>query len=147
MLDLMTVSEQCIRDAADLQGVPPLIVLGFLKTEGGSVGMATPNKGKDGKVFSHDLGPMQVNDKVWVPVIADLHFNGNKDEARTALKDWGCYNIHVGTWIFRQYLDEANGDYIEAIGFYNSHTPAIKRKYQKKYAENFLDMLGLKKGE
>lgn len=142
MLEVVPVTAACLMHAANVQQVPPQILLGLLKTEGGKVGSESPNRGKDGKVFSYDLGPMQVNDKVWVPVVADMHFGGDRQAARTALRDHGCYNIHIGAWIYRQYVDEAKGDLAEAVGFYNSHTPSKKRAYQKRFAESFVSLFG-----
>lgn len=142
MIELLRVFSFCVMQAASVQQIPPAIIITILETEGGKVGMATPNVGKDGKVFSYDLGPMQVNDRVWAPVLANKHFGGNIEAAKLALRENGCYNIHVGAWIFRGYLDEANGDYLEAVGFYNSHTPSIKKIYQKKFQKNFKRLFG-----
>ena len=142
MLELVPVTAACVMQAASIQQVPPQIILGLLKTEGGRVGMESPNRGKDGKAFSYDLGPMQVNDRVWVPVVADMHFGGDHAAARRALRDHGCYNVHIGAWIYRQYVDEAKGDLAEAVGYYNSHTPSKKRAYQRRFSENFMQLFG-----
>ena len=126
------VTPACVLRAAKLQGIPPHIILGLLKTEGGHIGSETLNK--NGSV---DLGPMQVNDRVWVPILAYWHFHGDRLMAYEMLRDNGCYSVHIGAWIFRQYLDEAHGNYAEAVGFYNSHNEAAKRAYQLRFAQNF----------
>lgn len=134
-MSLIPLTAACLLQAASVQSVPPAILLGLLNTEGGKIGMQSPNKNG-----SFDLGPMQINDRVWVPVLAKMHFGGDKAAARVALRDHGCYNMHVGAWIYRQYLDEANGNYAEAVGFYNSHTPDKKRAYQMRFAKKFKEL-------
>lgn len=142
MITPVPLTADCLLQAAQLQQVPPQILLGILKTEGGKVGSESPNRTKDGRVFSYDLGPMQVNDRVWVPVIAPMHFGGDESLARQALRDHGCYNIHIGAWIFRQKWEESGGDIVEAIGRYNSKTPVHKHRYQRRFAENFRALFG-----
>lgn len=131
-VDIQPVTAECLIHASAQEQVPLALILGLLKTEGGRLGMESSNR--DGSI---DLGPMQVNDRVWVPMLAKAHFGGNYRLAYEYVRDQGCYNIHVGTWIFRQYVNEAHGDYAEAIGLYNSHNPAPKRAYQMKFAKNF----------
>jgi soluble lytic murein transglycosylase-like protein len=131
------VTAECVVQAARLQGIPPEIILGLLKTEGGHLGSESPNRNG-----SYDLGPMQVNNRVWVPKLARLHFGGDERAAYAALRDHGCYSIHIGAWIFRQYLQEAGGNYGEAIGLYNSHTEGPKRAYQARFAANFRQLFG-----
>jgi soluble lytic murein transglycosylase-like protein len=132
------VTAQCVLQAARLQNIPFQIILGFLKTEGGRLGMESRNSNG-----SYDLGPMQINSTVWVPKLAVMHFGGDEKAAWVALRDYGCYNINIGAWIFRQYLDEAHGDYADAVGLYNSHNPAPKRAYQIRFAQNFEELFGL----
>jgi soluble lytic murein transglycosylase-like protein len=132
------VTAQCVMDAARLQGVPPQLILGFLKTEGGHLGSESHNT--DG---SYDLGPMQVNSRVWVPKLARMHFGGDERATWAALRDQGCYNINIGTWIYRQYVQEANGNFAEAVGLYNSHNAAPKHAYQMRFAANFARLFGI----
>lgn len=126
------VTPECILQAAQLQQIPVQIILGLLKTEGGRLG--TESRNRNGSI---DLGPMQVNNRVWVPVLARMHFGGNQDAAYRMLRDNGCYSIHVGAWIYRTNLDDVNGDYAEAVGRYNSRNEAPKRAYQRRFAEAF----------
>ena len=131
------VTPGCILQAAKMQNIPPHIILGLLKTEGGHLGSESPNK--DGSV---DLGPMQINDKTWVPILARAHFGGNRRLAYIMLRDHGCYSIYIGAWIFRQYLDEARGNYADAVGYYNSHNERQKNAYEKRFAANFKELFG-----
>ena len=126
------VTAECVIQAGRLQSIPPPLILGLLKTEGGRLGSESVNR--NGSV---DLGPMQVNDRVWVPKLAEMHFRGDRGAAYAALRDHGCYSVHIGTWILRQYVDEAGGNYAEAIGLYNSHNEGPKRAYQARFARNF----------
>jgi hypothetical protein len=131
------VTIQCIEQAANLQQVPVAIILGLLKTEGGRVGSQSRNN--DGSL---DLGPMQINNRAWGPIVARMHFEGNLELAEENLRDFGCYNIHIGTWIFKQYVNEAGGNLAEAVGFYNSHTPVKKLAYQRRFISNFIQLFG-----
>ncbi|GBQ86235.1 conjugal muramidase TrbN/BfpH [Acetobacter malorum DSM 14337] len=105
-----------------------------MRTEGGRLGLEHRNNNG-----TYDLGPMQVNSR-WMPEVAKLHFNGNQRDAWVAVRDWGCYNIMIGTWVFRRYVDEADGDLKEAVGLYNSHTPKPKRAYQYKFASHYAEL-------
>ena len=134
------LTPQCLTKASQLERIPAEILLGILKTEGGHIGSETPNR--DG---SRDLGPMQINDRTWVGRMANANFDGDRSRAYAALRDDGCYNIMVGAWVLKQYLDEANGDYRDAVGFYNSHNTAHKEAYERRFAANFgviLEMMG-----
>jgi hypothetical protein len=131
------VTAACIEQASKIQQVPVPIILGFLKTEGGWVGASVGNTNG-----SHDLGPMQVNDSTWVPQMAKLEFDGDENLARLALRWDGCYNVQVGTWIFRQYWNQANGNTVRAIGYYNSHDPIAMANYQARYAHSLKSLFG-----
>lgn len=129
------LTAECLKKASDIQGVSSYVILGLLKTEGGHIGSASRNTNG-----TYDLGPMQVN-TTWVPRLAEANFNGNRSQTYQALRYDGCYNVFVGTWVFRQYLDEADGNYARAIGYYNSHTPSKMNIYQHRFAKNFKSVL------
>lgn len=133
---LLHVTIACMVSAATLQSLPPQVMFGLYKTEGGHVGQWTTNTNG-----SHDIGPLQINDATWLQKIADLQFGGDKDLAMNALLNDGCYNVNVGAWIFRQYLNEAHGDYATAIGYYNSHSPGPAASYREKFLRS-LEELG-----
>lgn len=126
------LTPHCLAEAANLQHLPITIILAVMKTEGGHVGSEVRNR--DG---SHDLGPMQINDRTWLPVLSNMHFDGDRAMARQQVRDNGCYNVNVGAWIFKKYLVEANGDFATAIGYYNSHNPGPMHAYQQRVAKNF----------
>lgn len=144
MAGLIPVTAACILAAAQMQDLHPMAVVTIMKVEGGKVGEVSQNT--NGSV---DIGPMQINDKVWVSEVADLHFNGDKKRAYNALLNDGCYNVHVGAWILRQAIDNSNGNVMEGIGRYHSSTPKHKTKYQALFKKQFMNMfgdtLGLKK--
>jgi hypothetical protein len=131
------VTPSCILQAARMQGIPPHIILGLLKTEGGHLGSESLNK--DGSI---DLGPMQINNRTWVPLLARAHFGGNQRAAYVMLRDHGCYSVFIGAWIFGQYLSEAHGNYADAVGFYNSHNTRQKEAYERRFALNFKELFG-----
>lgn len=127
MSGLIPLTMACLLSAANLQEVPPHVLVAILATEGGKVG-ETSRPNTNGSL---DIGPMQINNKVWVPEVANLHFNGDRNAAYRRLKDDGCYNMHVGAWILRQAIDQSGGDLYEGIGRYHSATPKHKTKYQR----------------
>lgn len=92
---------------------------------------------------SFDLGPIQVNSRVWVPRVARVYFNGDEHAAWAALRDNGCFNVAIGTLIYRGYLNEAGGNWMEAVGYYNSHNSAPKHAYQLRFESNFARLFGL----
>jgi hypothetical protein len=132
MAFLIPLTMACVLTASQVQEVHPLAIVTILKVEGGKVGSVSRNK--DGSV---DIGPMQINSKAWLPQIANMHFGGNQAAAFYALRDNGCYNVHIGSWILRQSINECGGDVFEGIGCYHSHTPKHKEKYKAKFKQTF----------
>jgi hypothetical protein len=137
MILVKPITMACLLAAASLQSLPPEVLLGLLKTEGGHVGGWTTNQNG-----SHDLGPLQINDEAWVRKIARMQFGGSETYAKVALIYDGCYNVNVGAWIYRQYLNEAGGDYGVAVGYYNSHEPQEADQYRLRFLHS-LQTLGL----
>lgn len=112
----------------------------MLDVERGWAGAEQPNRTPEGRVVSHDLGPMQINDRAWGDTFARVGI------ARESLRDNACLNIHAGTWILwthwrsiRAERAKANEPEDGALGAailrYHSRTP----KHQARY-------LGLAKG-
>ena len=137
---IRAVTLACILHASVLQQIPDVLVMALLKTEGGTVGQWTTNT--DG---SHDLGPMQINDRTWLQKIANMQFSGNRQVAAQDLIYDGCYNVQVGAYIFAGYLKDANGDYGKAIGFYNSHTPLLADEYRRRFLESLKSLVHISK--
>lgn len=125
------ITRTCILRSADAFHIPYRIILTLLRTEGGQLGMEHHNDNG-----TYDLGPMQVNSR-WIPDVASFHFGGDRKAAWSAVRDWGCYNILIGTWVFRTYVDEAGGNLAEAVGLYNSHNIIPKLRYQRRFAANY----------
>lgn len=124
---------QCFIHAANVNHISLSIALALLRTEGGHPGTMKLNKNG-----SYDLGVMQVNDRTWIPKIANTYFNGDTRKAYTTVRDNGCFNVMMGTQIFATYLKEANGNYLTAIGYYNSHTPKYMERYQRTVMQKYL---------
>ncbi len=137
VLVIRKVTVACILHAAVIQNIPSVLIMGLLKTEGGVVGSWTTNT--DG---SHDLGPMQVNDRTWVARIADMQFSGDREQTARYLIYDGCYNVQVGAYIFGLYLEEAHGDYGVAVGYYNSHSPLQADLYRHRFLQSLNSIIG-----
>ena len=137
MAVLIPVTAACILAASQLQNIHPMNIVTILRVEGGKVGEYSQNKNG-----TKDLGPMQINDKVWIPTIADMHFNGNELDAKNAVLNDGCYNVHIGAWIIRKNINSADGDVIEGIGRYHSRTPKYKNRYIAAFKKNFNELFG-----
>lgn len=117
--------QACLFAAAEAYRLPPALILILLKVEGGRLGAVSGNT--NGTV---DIGPMQVN-TIWVPLIAK-HWRTTKEAAFLALRDNFCANLEGGSWILRQALDEARGDFWGGVAIYHSHNPVHKDAYLRK---------------
>lgn len=117
----------CILQAAQINHVPPSILISVMAIENGKVGMISNNENQ-----SHDLGIMQINDKVWLDVVANSIFNNDKEKAFNHLVYDACFNIKVGAWILSKQIKEARGDVYKGVAYYHSHTPEIGEKYAEK---------------
>lgn len=122
----------CLLYSADYHEVNSRDLLAILATEGGKVGAYSNNSNG-----TRDLGPMQINDKVWIPTLAKEHFSGNVEKTEKQLKDNGCYNVFAASYILSTTLKRADGDRLEAVGLYHSSTPKHKNRYKKKFLENY----------
>ncbi len=115
----------CLQSAASAYRLPPAVLLILLSVEGGALGHISANS--NGTV---DIGPMQVN-SIWIPVIA-RRWNATSSATYAALRDSFCANIEAGTWILRQAIDQAHGDFWEGVGRYHSHDPCYQADYLRK---------------
>ncbi len=119
-----TLLATCLTLASQTYSIPPAVLVGIYKAEGGTVGQEVKNTNG-----SYDLGPMQIN-TVWVPQLAQ-HWNVSEETARKWLRDDACTNIGVSAWILKEHLDET-GDLAQAIAHYHSRTPIHGQKYQNR---------------
>jgi hypothetical protein len=112
----------CINAAADAYRFPPAVLVILLNVEGGSLGRVSQNTNA-----TVDIGPMQVN-QIWIPQVA-AHWHATEAATFHALRDDFCANVEAGSWILRQGLDEAHGDFWQGVGYYHAHDPQHKATY------------------
>lgn len=125
----------CLLSAALAYHVPVPAMQAIQAVEGGQEGQAVCLNA-DG---SCDLGPFQVNDRAWVSTVAQT-LGADPVVVHDTLRDDGCWNAQVASWILRQMLDQANGDIPTAIGNYHSHLPLEHMSYREK-VQGALDRL------
>jgi soluble lytic murein transglycosylase-like protein len=119
-----TVLAACLMLASQTYSVPPAVLVGIYKAEGGKVGQQVSNTNG-----SYDLGPMQIN-TIWVPELAKKW--GVKEEvAKKWVRDDACTNVGVAAWILKGHLDET-GNLSQAIAHYHSRTPKHGTRYKKR---------------
>ncbi len=126
-----TVIAACLMLAAQTYSVPPAVLVGIYKAEGGKVGQEVRNKNG-----SYDLGPMQIN-TLWLPELSKK-WGVNKSTARKWVRDDACTNVGVSAWILRSHLDETRS-LSQAIAHYHSRTPIHGTRYKKKVIEILQD--------
>lgn len=117
----------CIMMAAQTHDVPPALLVGIYKAEGGKVGQQVKNTNG-----SYDLGPMQIN-TIWMPELAK-HWGVSEETAKKQVRDDACINVDVAAWILRGHLTRTN-NLSTALQHYHSRTP----KFGKKYKERVID--------
>lgn len=114
----------CLLLASQTHSVPPALLFGIYKAEGGQVGQEVANKNG-----THDLGPMQIN-TIWLPELAKK-WNVDETTARTWVRDDACTNVGVAAWILRSHINETKS-LSQAIAHYHSRTPKYGTRYKKK---------------
>lgn len=112
----------CLMLASQTYDVPPAVMVGIMKAEGGKVGQEVRNTNG-----SYDLGPMQIN-TIWMPELAKK-WGVSKDTAREWVRDDACTNVGVAAWILKGHLVET-GSLSQAIAHYHSRTPRFGTKYK-----------------
>lgn len=119
----------CMLLAAQTYNVPPEILLGILKAEGGRIGQEVKNTNG-----TYDLGPMQIN-TIWIPELARA-WKVDESTARRWVRDDACTNIRVSAWILKSHYRETK-DYEKAVAYYHSRTP----KYGEAYRSRVFEMM------
>lgn len=117
----------CLMLASQTYSVPPAVLVGIYKAEGGKVGQEVKNTNG-----SYDLGPMQIN-TIWMPELADK-WGVSEETAKKWVRDDACTNVGVSAWILKGHLDET-GSLSKAIAHYHSRTPRHGTRYKKKVVE------------
>lgn len=115
----------CMALVAQIYSLPPRVLPSIHAVEGGAPGVEHRNT--DG---STDLGVMQIN-TLWLPMLS-RYTRLDPATVRDRLLHQPCFNIAAAGLIMRTYLDETQGDLMQAIGNYHSHTPVLNQHYQVK---------------
>ncbi len=118
------VLASCLILAAQTYSVPPAVLVGIYKAEGGKIGQEVPNSNG-----TYDLGPMQIN-TLWLPELS-RHWGVSEETARKWVRDDACTNTGVAAWILRTHLDETQS-LSKAISYYHSRTPQYGERYKKR---------------
>ena len=132
MAGLIPITLACFMAAAQTYDIPPKVLAAVMKTEGGKVGEYSVNTNK-----TRDLGPMQINDKVWVREIAVNLGSGNIQRTEDRLLNDGCFNVLAGAFILRDNIDRSKGNILEGVGRYHSWTDKHRFRYEKVFLENY----------
>lgn len=109
--------------ASQTYAVPPAVLVGIYKAEGGRVGLESPNSNG-----TFDLGPMQIN-TIWLEDLSEK-WGVTQKTARKWVRDDACTNVGVAAWILRSHLDETQS-LSQAIAHYHSRTPVHGDRYKK----------------
>ncbi|MCB1532117.1 MAG: lytic transglycosylase domain-containing protein [Alphaproteobacteria bacterium] len=128
----------CLMLASQTYSVPPAVLVGIYKAEGGQIGQEVKNTNG-----SYDLGPMQIN-TIWLPDLAH-RWGVNETTARKWVRDDACTNVGVAAWILKGHLEETQS-LSQAIAHYHSRTPLHGTKYKKRVI-SILQENGLVKNE
>lgn len=114
----------CLMLASQTYSVPPAVLVGIYKAEGGKPGQEVRNANG-----TYDLGPMQIN-TIWMPELAEK-WGVSENTARQWVRDDACTNVGVAAWILRGHMDET-GSLSQAIAHYHSRTPRYGGNYQNR---------------
>lgn len=121
----------CLMLASQTYSIPPAVLVGIYKAEGGKIGQEVKNKNG-----SYDLGPMQIN-TIWLPELSQ-EWGVSEATARKWLRDDACTNVSVSAWILRQHFNETQS-MSQAIAYYNSRTPIHGTKYKRRVIDIMKD--------
>ncbi len=114
----------CMILASQTYSIPPALLVGIYKAEGGKIGQEVRNTNG-----SYDLGPMQIN-TLWMPELAS-RWGVDEATARQWVRDDACTNVGVAAWILKNHMDETES-LSQAIAYYHSRTPTHGTKYKKR---------------
>lgn len=114
----------CLMLASQTYSVPPAVLVGIYKAEGGKVGQEVSNSNG-----SSDLGPMQIN-TIWLPDLSE-RWGVSQATARKWVRDDACTNVGVAAWILKGHLEETQS-LSQAIAHYHSRTPHHGKRYKTK---------------
>jgi hypothetical protein len=112
---LVQLTTACFLAAANAYTLPPAVLYGILRVEGGRVGMATQNNDQR---RSQDLGPFQIN-TVWLRTFTIYWRLPDQQTTYRILRDDGCANALAAAAILRYHLLATN-DLETAVGRYHA---------------------------
>ncbi|MCB1784075.1 MAG: lytic transglycosylase domain-containing protein [Alphaproteobacteria bacterium] len=121
----------CMMLAAQNYSIPPALLVGIYKAEGGRVGQEVANTNG-----SYDLGPMQIN-TIWIPDLAKK-WGISEKSAHQRVRDDACTNVGVAAWILRNHIDETQSLSM-ALAHYHSRTPEFGEKYKNRVLKIMVD--------
>ncbi len=131
MIASAKVLAACLMLASQTYEVPPAVLVGLYKAEGGQIGQEVANTNG-----SHDLGPMQIN-TIWLPELAK-RWGVSEGTARKWVRDDACTNVGVAAWILKGHLNRT-GNLSQAIAHYHSKTPSYGGKYRRRVIDIMRD--------
>ena len=111
----------CMMLASQTYDVPPALLAGIYKAEGGKVGQQVKNTNG-----SFDLGPMQIN-TIWLPQLAREWGVSKKNRTPACARPMPVPMSIVAAWILRGHIDETRS-LSKALEHYHSRTPQYGKK-------------------
>lgn len=106
--------QACVIAVSNAYQIPPLLIGGILKVEGGRKGMAMPNTNG-----SYDYGPAQVN-SAWLEKTELIGIGVNE------LRHDTCKNLWAAGWILRRCLNKHSSSFWTGVGCYHAGEYARK---------------------
>ncbi|EFC4278582.1 lytic transglycosylase domain-containing protein (plasmid) [Escherichia coli] len=128
----------CLMQASAANHVPAEVLTSIISVEGGKHGISVHNKNQ-----TEDLGIMQINTGVWLPLVSKTFFNNDTMLAYERLKNDDCFNIQVGAWILGYSIYLEKGNMWSGVGRYHSNTPALKNNYEEKVKKRYIKLFGM----
>ncbi|HUN42116.1 MAG TPA: lytic transglycosylase domain-containing protein [Acetobacteraceae bacterium] len=113
----------CMVATAAFYHLPPRVLPSIQAVEGGQVGSVHVNANG-----TADLGVMQVN-TMWIRPLAQSARLEPQVVIGRLIYD-PCFNIAASGAIMKTYIAQAHGNLALAIGYYHSHTPALRLHYE-----------------
>lgn len=108
------IPQACVVLVSRAYAIPPLLLGGILKVEGGRKGMAMKNSNG-----SYDYGPAQVN-SAWLEKTKTIGVGENE------LRYDSCKNLWAAGWILRRCLNKHSDNFWTGVGCYHAGEYARK---------------------
>lgn len=108
------IPQACVVLVSRAYAIPPLLLGGILKVEGGRKGMAMKNSNG-----SYDYGPAQVN-SAWLKETKKIGLGSHE------LQNDTCKNLWAAGWILRRCLNKHSDSFWTGVGCYHAGEYASK---------------------